>query len=79
MTIQFIDLKSQWQALKSSIDAGIHTMFDQGPYVMGPQVAELEGKLVECSGVRQCKLTIADLLQQEHDHIVKAVIEALGK
>lgn len=42
-------------------------------------VAELEGRLLEYSGARQCIPMTAELLQQEHDHIVKAVIEALGK
>ena len=79
MAIQFIDLKSQCQALKSSIDAGIYKMFDQGHDIMGPEGAELGDKFLAYAGARPCIPMTADLLQQEHDHIVKAVIEALGK
>ncbi len=41
MAIQFIDLKAQYQALKSSIDARIHKVLDHGQFIMGPEVAEL--------------------------------------
>ncbi len=58
MTIQFIDLKAQYQALKNSIDARIHKVLDHGQYIMGPEVAELEGKLVEYTGAKHC-ITVA--------------------
>jgi len=58
MEIQFIDLKAQYQALKSSIDARIHKVLDHGQYIMGPEVAELEGKLVEYTGAKHC-ITVA--------------------
>lgn len=54
MAIQFIDLKAQYQALKSSIDARIHKVLDHGQYIMGPEVAELERKLAEYTGARHC-------------------------
>lgn len=58
MEIQFIDLKAQYQALKPSIDARIHKVLDHGQYIMGPEVAELEGKLAEYTGAKQC-ITVA--------------------
>ncbi|MEX8497501.1 MAG: aminotransferase DegT, partial [Leptothrix ochracea] len=40
--MQFIDLKSQYAALKSEIDAGIQRVLDHGQYIMGPEVKALE-------------------------------------
>ena len=56
--IEFIDLKAQYQALKGSIDARIQKVLDHGQYIMGPEVAELEGKLVEYTGAKHC-ITVA--------------------
>jgi UDP-2-acetamido-2-deoxy-ribo-hexuluronate aminotransferase len=50
MTIPFVDLKTQYQALKTSIDARIQKVLDHGGYVNGPEVAELEAKLAEFTG-----------------------------
>lgn len=58
MTIQFIDLKKQYQEIKSSIDARIHRVLDHGQYIMGPEVAELEVKLCEYTGAKHC-ITVA--------------------
>ena len=58
MSIQFIDLKSQYQALKSSIDARIQRVLDHGQYIMGPEVAELETKLAAYTGAKHC-ITVA--------------------
>lgn len=58
MIIQFIDLKKQYQELKSSIDARIHRVLDHGQYIMGPEVAELEAKLCEYTGAKHC-ITVA--------------------
>ncbi len=58
MAIQFIDLKAQYQALKGSIDARIDKVLDHGQYIMGPEVAELEGKLAEYTGAKHC-ITVA--------------------
>ncbi len=49
--MQFIDLKSQYAALKERIDQRIHAVLDHGQYIMGPEVAELEQKLAEFAGV----------------------------
>ena len=40
--MQFTDLKAQYAALKTDIDARIHRVLDHGQYIMGPEVAELE-------------------------------------
>ena len=52
MSIQFIDLKAQYQHLKADIDARIHAVLDHGQYIMGPEVAELEASLASYVGVK---------------------------
>jgi len=54
MTIPFIDLKAQYQALKHDIDARIHKVLDHGQYILGPEVAELEDKLAQYTGAKHC-------------------------
>lgn len=53
-TIPFIDLKTQYAELKQSINARIQAVLDHGQYIMGPEVAEMEGKLADYVGVRNC-------------------------
>ncbi|MCL1057877.1 DegT/DnrJ/EryC1/StrS family aminotransferase [Shewanella gelidimarina] len=48
----FIDLKAQYQHLKTRIDSRIQKVLDHGHYIMGPEVAELEEKLAEYVGVK---------------------------
>lgn len=50
--MQFIDLKAQYEHLKSRIDARIQKVLQHGQYIMGPEVKELEEKLNEYVGVR---------------------------
>ncbi|KHD87637.1 MAG: aminotransferase DegT [Bdellovibrio sp. ArHS] len=59
MSIPFIDLKSQYKALKTNIDARIQKVLDHGAYVNGPEVVELEQTLAKYVGVKHC-LTIAN-------------------
>lgn len=54
MTIQFIDLKAQYQALKSSIDQRIQRVLEHGQYIMGPEVRELEERLEFRVGSKHC-------------------------
>lgn len=54
MSIPFIDLKAQYVALKSSIDARIQRVLDHGQYIMGPEVRELEERLEAYTGARYC-------------------------
>ena len=56
--MQFTDLKSQYAALKGSIDARIQRVLDHGQYILGPEVAELESKLAAFTGSRHC-ITVA--------------------
>jgi UDP-2-acetamido-2-deoxy-ribo-hexuluronate aminotransferase len=58
MSIPFIDLKFQYQALKPSIDARIQRVLDHGQYIMGPEVRELEERLEAYTGARYC-ITVA--------------------
>jgi UDP-2-acetamido-2-deoxy-ribo-hexuluronate aminotransferase len=52
--IEFIDLKSQYAALKTTIDARIQAVLDHGQYIMGPEVKELEDKLAAYTGAAHC-------------------------
>ena len=52
--MEFIDLKSQYQALRGDINARIQAVLDHGQYIMGPEVAELEQRLATFSGARHC-------------------------
>ncbi len=54
MAVPFIDLKSQYKALKSSIDARIQKVLDSGAYIGGPEIAELEQKLAAHTGSKHC-------------------------
>lgn len=52
--MDFIDLKNQYQQLKPQIDAAIQRVLDHGQYILGPEVAELEEKLVAYTGAKYC-------------------------
>lgn len=56
--MEFIDLKSQYSALRTDIDARIQAVLDHGQYIMGPEVAELELALAGFTGARHC-VTVA--------------------
>ena len=49
--MQFIDLNSQQERIKDSIEKNIKKVFDHGKYINGPEVNELEEKLAEYVGV----------------------------
>lgn len=52
--LDFIDLKSQYAALRGTIDARIQRVLDHGQYIMGPEVQELEVALSGLTGSRHC-------------------------
>ena len=52
--MQFIDLKAQYQALKAEINENIQAVLDDGRYIGGPQVKELEEKLAAYVGRKHC-------------------------
>lgn len=58
MSIPFIDLKTQYHALKPQIQARIDAVLEHGQYIMGPEVKELEDKLATYTGVKHC-ITVA--------------------
>ena len=52
LAIPFIDLKSQYAALKADIDGRIAAVLDHGAYVMGPEISQLETELAEFAGAK---------------------------
>ena len=56
--LEFIDLKRQYAVLKSSIAERMQRVLDHGQYIMGPEVAELEGRLAQYTGAKHC-VTVA--------------------
>jgi len=58
MALDFVDLKSQYAALKDSIAERMQRVLDHGQYIMGPEVAELEARLARYTGAKHC-VTVA--------------------
>ncbi len=56
--MQFTDLRTQYAALKSSVDARLQRVLDHGQYILGPEVAELETALAAFTGSKHC-ITVA--------------------
>ena len=56
--LPFIDLKSQYAALKDRIAQRMQRVLDHGQYIMGPEVAELETRLAQYTGAKHC-VTVA--------------------
>ncbi|MDD5954945.1 MAG: DegT/DnrJ/EryC1/StrS family aminotransferase [Firmicutes bacterium] len=52
--MQFIDLGAQYQALKAQINDQIQAVLDDGRYIGGPQIRELEEKLAAFVGRKYC-------------------------
>ncbi len=52
--MQFRDLKAQYQALKSEIDAGIADVINSTAFILGKPVTELENRLAEYVGRKHC-------------------------
>ena len=50
----FIDLKTQYAALRESIDVRMRAVLEHGQYILGPEVAELEERLAAYAGARHC-------------------------
>ena len=58
MAMEFVDLKSQYAALRETINARIQRVLDHGQYIMGPEVKELEDRLAAYTGAKHC-ITVA--------------------
>jgi UDP-2-acetamido-2-deoxy-ribo-hexuluronate aminotransferase len=56
--LEFIDLKTQYAALKDRIAQRMQAVLDHGQYIMGPEVKELEDQLAARTGARHC-ITVA--------------------
>jgi UDP-2-acetamido-2-deoxy-ribo-hexuluronate aminotransferase len=54
MLTEFVDLKAQYAALRESINSRIQKVLDHGQFILGPEVAELEGRLAAYTGARHC-------------------------
>lgn len=52
--MQFIDLQAQYRQLKEQIDARVQAVLDHGRYILGPEVGELEERLADFVGVKNC-------------------------
>jgi UDP-2-acetamido-2-deoxy-ribo-hexuluronate aminotransferase len=52
--MDFIDLKTQYGALREHINERIQRVLDHGQYIMGPEVQELEERLAAWTGARHC-------------------------
>ncbi len=55
--MQFIDIQSQYRAYKDEIDQRMRQVMEHGRFIMGPEVAEIEGLLAEYVGVQHCITT----------------------
>ena len=54
MQIPFVDLKSQYQAIKTEIDAAIQRVLDNTAFVMGKEVAAFEEAFADYVGAKHC-------------------------
>jgi UDP-2-acetamido-2-deoxy-ribo-hexuluronate aminotransferase len=52
--IDFIDLKTQQDAIRPRLERNIHRVLHHGQYIMGPEVKQLEDKLAAYVGVKHC-------------------------
>ncbi|KQV48382.1 aminotransferase DegT [Pelomonas sp. Root1217] len=52
--MDFIDLKSQYAALRDNINARIQKVLDHGQYILGPEVKEMEAALTAYTGSKHC-------------------------
>jgi len=56
--MEFIDLKTQYNELRESINQRIQRVLDHGQFIMGPEVKELEYRLSAFTGAKHC-ITVA--------------------
>nr|BFD59352.1 DegT/DnrJ/EryC1/StrS family aminotransferase [Bdellovibrio sp. CKG001] len=52
--MEFIDLKSQQKRIHNLIQERINTVLENGQYIMGPEVFELEDRLAKYTGAKHC-------------------------
>jgi UDP-2-acetamido-2-deoxy-ribo-hexuluronate aminotransferase len=56
--MQFIDLQKQYKLYQAEIDSRMRRVLDHGQFIMGPEIAELEGALATYVGVKHA-ITVA--------------------
>lgn len=56
--MQFVDLKEQYRRYQAEIDAAMRRVLEHAQFIMGPEVAELEGALAAYVGVKHA-ITVA--------------------
>lgn len=52
--MEFIDLRAQQARIRKRIDARLREVLDNGQYILGPEVEELETKLAAYTGAKYC-------------------------
>ncbi len=52
--MDFIDLKSQYRRIQSSVNVRIQKVLEHGQYVLGPECTELEALLADYVGTKHC-------------------------
>ncbi len=52
--MEFVGIQSQYKSYKQEIDQAIHTVLDEGNFIMGKQVYRLEEVLASYVGVKHC-------------------------
>jgi UDP-2-acetamido-2-deoxy-ribo-hexuluronate aminotransferase len=56
--MEFIDLKTQYSLYRTAIDQRMRQVLEHGHFIMGPEIAELEGELARYVGVKHA-ITVA--------------------
>ena len=54
MQLPFIDLAAQQSRIRAPLEKAILNVLDDGKYIMGPQVAQLEKELADFCGAKHC-------------------------
>src|ERR1044072_1939975 len=52
--MDFIDLKTQYQRVRESMNRRMHAVLDHGQFILGAETVELERQLAEYVGVKHC-------------------------
>jgi UDP-2-acetamido-2-deoxy-ribo-hexuluronate aminotransferase len=56
--LDFIDLKTQQDALRPQLERNLHRVLHHGQFILGPEVRELEARLAAYTGAKHC-ITVA--------------------
>ena len=56
--IQMVDLKGQYEKIKTEVDASIQEVLDSNAYINGPKVHEFQKKLEEYLDVKKRKCSV---------------------